>query len=330
MSRLFVLALCFFLAGCSQELATPTTDVAPEPEFTITAENGHNKWSQTFEPVLTVDSGAMVEAFLVEASGGHVTVDTRAEDLDAILAAGPFHALTGPVYVNGAEPGDLLAVTLHEIEVQDWGWSAVFPGFGFLADEFTEPYMKIFQFEPGDTEADFGNGITIPFRPFPGVMGVAPATDSLLSTIPPRHNGGNMDDKDLVEGTTVYFPVLVKGALFSIGDPHVAQGDGEVSGTAIEGPLRVVYEISVTKESRDIPSPQYETDQSYSVTGYGVTIDDAAKMAIRAMIDYIIEQTGLSRTEAYVLASLSADLKIAETVDVPHMLVTMTIPKDIF
>lgn len=139
-----------------------------------------------------------------------------------------------------------------------------------------------------------------------------------------------MDDKDLVEGTTSYFPVFVDGALFSIGDPHVAQGDGEVSGTAIEGPLRVVYEIHVVKEGRDIPSPQYETDHSYSVTGYGVTIDDAAKMAIRAMIDYIVDQTGMSRTEAYVLASLSADLKIAETVDVPHMLVTMTIPKHIF
>jgi acetamidase/formamidase len=139
-----------------------------------------------------------------------------------------------------------------------------------------------------------------------------------------------MDDKDLVEGTTSYFPVFVEGGLFSIGDPHVAQGDGEVSGTAIEGPLRAVYEIRVVKEGRDIPSPQYENDHSYSVTGYGVTIDDAAKMAIRAMIDYIVDQTGLSRTEAYVLASLSADLKIAETVDVPHMLVAMTISKDVF
>jgi len=329
MKYLSVLTLCCLVISCSQSPAAEEQDTPPEAEFTITAENGHNKWSQTFAPVLTVDSGAMVEAHLVEASGGHVTVDTKAEDLAGILAIGPFHALTGPVYVNGAEPGDVLAITLHEIEVQDWGWSAVFPGFGFLADEFTEPYINIFRFEPGDTETEY-NGITIPFRPFPGVMGVAPATDSLLSTVPPRHNGGNMDDKDLIEGTTTYFPVYVEGGLFSIGDPHVAQGDGEVSGTAIEGPLRVIYEIALIKDGREMPSPQYEDDTSYSVTGYGTTIDAATKMAIRSMIDYIVEKTGLSRTEAYVLSSLSADLKIAETVDVPHMLVTMTIPKDIF
>ncbi|NND69946.1 MAG: acetamidase/formamidase family protein [Rhodothermales bacterium] len=306
------------------------TASAQDVDYTITADNTHNKWSRTIEPILAVDPGAVIEAFLVEASGGAVTVDSRAEDIPAIGASDPFHALTGPVFVRGAEPGDVLAVTLHEIEVQDWGWSAIFPGFGFLSEEYTEPYMKIFHFEPGDTSADFGNGIEIPFRPFPGVMGVAPDTDSLLSTIPPRANGGNMDDKDLVVGTTVYFPVFVDGALFSIGDPHVVQGDGEVSGTAIEGSLRTVYEINLIKDGSAMPSPQYETDTHYSVTGFGVTIDDAARMATRAMIDYIMSETDLSREEAYILASLSADLKIAETVDIPHMLATMKIPKDLF
>ncbi len=326
--RLLVLACLFMLlAACND--TTPIVETIAV-DHTITAENTHNKWSQTIPPILTVDSGAVIDAFLVEASGGLVTTESTADDIASIAAASPFHALTGPVYVRDAEPGDVLAVTLHTIEVQDWGWSAVFPGFGFLADEFDEPFMKIFEFEPGDTEADFGNGITIPFRPFPGVMGVAPATDSLLSTIPPRANGGNMDDKDLVEGTTAYFPVFVDGALFSLGDPHVVQGDGEVSGTAIEGSLRTVYEINLIKGGRDIPSPQYESADHYSVTGYGVTIDDAARMATRAMIDYIVSETDLTRTEAYVFASLSADLKIAETVDIPHMLVTMRIPKDLF
>lgn len=134
-------------------------------------------------------------------------------------------------------------------------------------------------------------------------------------------------ERDIVEGTTTYFPVLVEGGMFSIGDPHVARGDGEISGTAIEGDLRVVYEIELIKNGRDMPSPQYESDTHYSVTGYGVTIDDAAKMATRAMLDYIVDETGMDRTEAYVLASLAADLKIAEVVDVPHMLVTMRIDK---
>ncbi len=330
MTRFSLLLVVLLLSACTEQAVTSEQDApAPEPEFTITAENGHNKWSNTFEPVLTVDSGAIIEAHLVEASGGHVTRETVAEDLPGILAIGPFHALTGPVAVNGAEPGDVLAVTLHEIEVQEWGWSAVFPGFGFLADEFTEPYIRIFEFEEGQSKVDYGYGITIPFRPFPGVMGVAPDTDELLSTVPPRHNGGNMDDRDMAEGTTTYFPVLVDGGLFSIGDPHVAQGDGEISGTAIEGPLRVVYEIELIKGGRDMPSPQYESDTHYSVTGYGVTIDDAAKMATRAMLDYIVDETGMDRTEAYVLASLAADLKIAEVVDVPHMLVTMRISKDL-
>jgi len=327
MNRLFPLFLAVALIGCAQSPTDQPVKSTLQHEFSINAENGHNKWSKTFEPVLTVDSGAIIEAHLVEASGGYVTRETVAEDLPGILAAGPFHALTGPVAVNGAEPGDVLAVTLHEIEVQDWGWTAVFPGFGFLADEFTEPYIRIFEFDPEDTEVEYAPGITIPFRPFPGVMGVAPDTEELWSTVPPRHNGGNMDDRDMVEGTTAYFPVLVEGGLFSIGDPHVAQGDGEVSGTAIEGPLRVVYEIELIKNGRQMPSPQYESPTHYSVTGYGVTIDDAARMATRTMVDYIVEETGMTRTEAYVLASLAADLKIAEVVDVPHMLVTMRIDK---
>jgi len=328
MYRSLVLAALLAFTGCSDAPPSATEVVSTIiPDTTITAENGHNKWSKTFEPVLTVDSGAIVEAYLVEASGGYVTRETVAEDLPGILAAGPFHALTGPVAVRGAEPGDVLAVTLHEIEVQDWGWTAVFPGFGFLADEFTEPYIRIFEFEEGDTEVEYAPGISIPFRPFPGVMGVAPDTEELLSTVPPRHNGGNMDDRDMVEGTTAYFPVLVEGGLFSIGDPHVAQGDGEVSGTAIEGPLRVVYEITLIKNGRQMPSPQYESPTHYSVTGYGVSIDEAARMATRTMVDYIVDETGMSRTEAYVLASLAADLKIAEVVDVPHMLVTMRISK---
>ena len=330
MARFLPLLLALLITACQPSKPVMEGDSSsPEPEHTITAENGHNKWSKTFEPVLTVDSGAIIEAHLVEASGGHVTKQTVAEDLPGILAIGPFHALTGPVAVNGAEPGDVLAVTLHEIEVQDWGWSAVFPGFGFLADEFTEPYIRIFEFEEGQTELEYAPGITIPFRPFPGVMGVAPDTEELWSTVPPRHNGGNMDDRDMVEGTTTYFPVLVEGGMFSIGDPHVAQGDGEISGTAIEGDLRVVYEIELIKDGRDMPSPQYESETHYSVTGYGVTIDDAAKMATRAMLDYIVDETGMDRTEAYVLASLAADLKIAEVVDVPHMLVTMRISKEL-
>jgi acetamidase/formamidase len=122
----------------------------------------------------------------------------------------------------------------------------------------------------------------------------------------------------------------VKGALFSIGDTHAVQGHGEVSGTAIETPMRIVYEIRVIKSGRTIPEPQYETDEYYATTGFATTIDEAAKKATRYMIDYLVETKGLSREHAYMLCSLAGDLKIAEAVDVPHMLVTMHMPKHIF
>lgn len=280
------------------------------------------------EPVLTVPSGAVIEVYTEEASDGQLTPESTVEDLDD-LDFDPIHPLTGPVYVEDAEPGDVLKVTLHKIELGDWGWTAVIPGFGFLADEFDQPWLKTFTFEDGGNSARFSDDISIPLKPFPGVMGVAPDTDEMLSTIPPRYNGGNMDDPHMVEGTTIYFPVFVEGALFSIGDTHAAQGMGEVCGTAIEAPMRIVYEIEVLKGGRSIPEPEYESDDYYAVTAFGETIDEASEKATRYMIDYLEAEHGMDRYDAYALASLAGDLKIAEVVDVPHMLVTMHMPKEV-
>jgi acetamidase/formamidase len=302
---------------------------APEPDHTLTADRTHARWSRTIEPVLRVEPGAVVEAFTQEASAGQLSPASTAGDV-AELDFGPIHPLTGPVYVEGAEPGDLLAVTLHRVEVGDWGWSAVVPGFGFLADEFEGPYLKTYRFEEGDSTARFSDRIEVPLRPFPGVVGVAPDTDSLLSTVPPRRNGGNMDDRDLVEGSTVYLPVLVEGGLLSVGDGHAAQGDGEVSGTAIEAPLRIVYEVELIEDPGfELPSPQYVNERGYFVTGFAETIDEAARNATRAAVGYLVRRQGLERTEAYVLASTAGNLKIAEAVDVPHMLVTMHLPRGV-
>jgi acetamidase/formamidase len=160
-------------------------------------------------------------------------------------------------------------------------------------------------------------------------MGVAPDTAALLTTIPPRANGGNMDDPHLVEGTTVYFPVFVEGALFSIGDAHATQGMGEVCGTAIEAPMRFVYELNLIKGGRSIPEPEYETETTYAVTAFAPTLDEAARKANRYMIDYLVAEHGLDRYDAYALTSLAGDLRIAEVVDVPHMLVSMHIPKEV-
>jgi acetamidase/formamidase len=224
----------------------------------------------------------------------------------------------------------VLKVTLLEVEVGDWGWVAVSPGFGWLADDFTEPYIKTFDFGDGATVARFSDTISIPLAPFPGVMGVAPETGEMLSTIPPRANGGNMDNQHMGVGVAVYFPVFVDGANFSMGDAHAVQGDGEVCGTAIEAPMRFVIRLEVLKGVRPIPEPQYENDDYYAVTAFAETIDEAAKKANRYMIDYLEAEHSLDRTEAYVLTSLAGDLKIAEVVDVPHVLVAMHIPKAIF
>jgi acetamidase/formamidase len=313
------------LAGCSM---SEQPDRVPEPDYVLTTAQTHNRFSAAIPPVATVPSGAVVEVYTAEATDGQLSHESVVEDVSGI-DFDPIHPLTGPVYVEGAEPGDVLAVKLLEVEIGEWGWAAVVPGFGFLAAEFSDPYLKTFRFEPGDTLAFFSDRISVPLRPFPGVMGVAPPTDSLLSTIPPRANGGNMDNRHMVAGSTVYFPVFVGGALFSIGDTHAAQGDGEVSGTAIEAPMRIVYQVDVLKGGRGIKEPQYETEDYYAVTAFATTLDEAARKATRYMIDYLVEEHGLDRRDAYVLCSLAGDLKISEVVDVPHVLVSMHMSKDV-
>ncbi|MEE8524797.1 MAG: acetamidase/formamidase family protein, partial [Thermoanaerobaculia bacterium] len=221
------------LAACTPSPPPSTTESSPQPETAATAavepqfflgtEATHSRFSRTIAPVLTVPSGSVVEVTTEEASDGQLVADSTAADV-ATLDFDRIHPLTGPIAVEGAEPGDVLAVTLHELEVLDYGWVAVSPGFGWLAAEFPDAYIKTFRFEEGATAVRFSDRISIPLAPFAGVMGVAPDTDELLSTIPPRANGGNMDNKYLTAGTTVYFPVFVAGANFSIGDTHAVQG----------------------------------------------------------------------------------------------------------
>jgi acetamidase/formamidase len=203
------------------------------------------------------------------------------------------------------------------------------PGFGFLAGEHESELFKTYKLDKKNNLVRFSESVQIPLKPFAGVMGVAPDTTAMLSTIPPRANGGNMDDPHLVKGVTVYFPVFVQGALFSIGDTHAVQGLGEVVGTAVECDMRVRFRLSVIKD-RSIAEPQYETEAYYATTGFATTIDEAAKKATRYMVEHISRTYGMSWDETYMLCSLIGDLKIAEVVDEPHMLVTMHIPKSVF
>jgi len=315
------LSIALIFCSCSQE-----NNIVPD--HVLTADQKHNKFSKLIPPVLTVRSGDVIKADTYEASDRQLHSDAKLEDL-VNIDFGPIHPITGPVYVEEAEVGDILAVDLLKIDLHDYGWQAIVGGFGFLTDRFPNPKLNIHEIDVKNKTSMFNDKVKIPLRPFPGIMGVAPDTEEMLSTIPPRANGGNMDDPSLVEGTTVYFPVFVKGGLFSIGDGHAVQGLGEVCGTAIETPMTFTYRLRVIKDKPEIKEPQYETDDYYAVTGFGTTIDIATKKAVNYMVDYLSNNYDISAEDAYMLCSLVGDLKIAEVVDVPNMLVAMHFPKSI-
>jgi acetamidase/formamidase len=300
------------------------------PDFTIAQGKEHYAFSRAIAPVLRVPDGAVVEVYTKEASDNLVTLGMTSEAYRNLVWPEPWgHPLAGPVYVEGARPGDVLAVTLLVIELGDWGWTDTHPDYAYLGAELEEVHLKTYSFTKDKKHAAFSDGIAVPLRPFPGVMGVAPDTDEMLSTVPPRAHGGNLDDPNIVEGTTVYFPVFVEGALFSIGDTHAAQGHGEVSGTAIEAPMRIVYRVNVIKGGRAIAEPQYETDDFYAVTAFETTLDEAARKATRFMVAYLVDVHRLERHQAIMLSSVAADLKVAQVVN-GNVLVAMHIAKSLF
>ncbi|MBT8182587.1 MAG: acetamidase/formamidase family protein, partial [Eudoraea sp.] len=297
-------------------------------EFTISADKNHNKFSSAIPYQIKVPDGSIVEAFTKEATGGQLNINSTLEDFNKV-DMDKVHTLTGPIYVEGAEAGDVLAVEILDLEPGDWGWTGMGPDFGFLAGENNASGFKTYKLDKENNIVNFTENIRIPLKPFLGVIGVAPNTEEMLLTIPPRANGGNMDDPNIVKGVTVYLPVFVKGALLSVGDSHAVQGLGEVVGTAVECDMRAMLRLSVIKDKK-IAEPQYETEDYYATTGYGTTIDEAAKKATRYMVEHISNTYEMSWGEAYMLCSLIGDLKIAEVVDLPNMLVTMHIPKNVF
>lgn len=331
MTRVLNFLILILIFGCKEKVdinSTITTASIPEPDFTITVDKNHNKFSNLIPYQIKVPDGSIIEAFTQEATGGQLNINSTLEDFGRV-DMDKVHTLTGPIYIEGAEVGDVLAVELLDLEPGEWGWTGMGPEFGFLAGETEASGFKTYKLDNENNLVHFSDKISIPMRPFPGVMGVAPNTEEMLTTIPPRANGGNMDDPNMVKGVTVYFPVFVKGALFSIGDTHAVQGLGEVVGTAVECDMRIRFRLSVIKDKK-IKEPQYESKDYYATTGFGTTIDEAAKKATRYMVEHISTNYEISWEEAYMLCSLIGDLKIAEVVDLPNMLVTMHIPKSVF
>ncbi len=310
------------------EEVQPKKKALPTADYSISSEQTHDKFSSDIPYQLKVEDGSVIEALTLEATGGQLNINSTLGDWQTV-DFDKIHTITGPIYVEGAEVGDVIAVEILDLVPGDWGWTAAGNDFGFLRGEGTPEGFRTFPLDVENNEVRFTENITIPLKPFLGVIGVAPPTDERLVTIPPRANGGNMDDPNMGIGTTVYMPVFVEGALLSIGDSHAVQGMGEVVGTAVECDMKALIRVKVIK-GKEITEPQYETDTYYATTGFAETVDEAARKATRYMIKYLQNERGLSELEAYMLCSLAGDLKIAEVVDYPNMLVTMHLPKDIF
>lgn len=302
-------------------------------------ENVHHVWDNSLDSVATVEPGEVVRFECRDTLNGQLGRDGTVEEfVNAELE--PIHPLTGPVRVVGAEPGDVLAVELLDFEHKGWGYTGFLPGemgLGLLPEEFEEGGLHVWEFD-GDT-AQFVNGIEIPLDPFPGIIGTAPGEAGEHDTLPPRDVGGNVDVKHMTEGSTVYLPVEVEGALFSTGDCHAAQGDGEVSVTGVEAPMFVTARFDVLKD-KSIEQPELKTtgpftptgadEPMYATTGIADDLMEATKKAVRHMITHLETERDLTRGEAYILCSAAVDLKVSQVVDAPNWTVTAYLPESIF
>jgi acetamidase/formamidase len=308
-------------------------------QHTVPEDHVHYLWDEGNEPTLRIASGDEVVARTREVSDGQLGPESKVEALGS-LDMDRLYPLVGPIYVEGAEPGDTLAVNMLSIETQGWGWAAILPGFGLLPDDFPDPYLRIFDLSEGAggvTRLD--DAAAIPIEPFFGTMGVCPAGAQAQPVMPPGIFGGNMDTRQLVHGSTLYLPVQVDGALFSCGDAHGAQGDGEVCVTGIEAPMLGTFRFTLHK-GRSIRAPHWSAPGAltprvdaggfYATTGVGPDLYVASQDAVRAMVEYLAETRPLSPEDAYMLASLCVDLKISEIVDAGQFIVSAVLPLAVF
>ena len=280
----------------------------------------HYGWDNSLAPAVRIAPGESLEFEVQDASGGQFSPTSLAADV-ARLDFTRVNPVAGPVHVDGAEPGDILKVTVLSFAPSGWGWTANIPGFGLLAEEFPEPALHLWRYdEHALTPCAFGSWAKVPLKPFAGTIGVAPAEAGCHSVVPPRRVGGNMDLRDIARGSELHLPIEVPGALFSVGDTHAAQGDGEVCGTALESPMRVALRFEVLKQ-RPLAFPRLITPgpvtrhldgRGYlTTTGIGPDLMTAARDAVRSMIDWLGRDHGIPASEAYLLCSVCGDLRIS-------------------
>jgi acetamidase/formamidase len=303
-------------------------------EHILSAEPIHSRWNRALQPRLRIAPGDIVHMECHDASGAQVHPTMTVAGFLAI-DRGRIHALTGPIFVQGAEPGDVLQIDVLEVAHKGWGWSSVIAGLGFLKERFAEPYLFHWQLD-GAVSRSLAPAV-VPLRPFCGVMGVAPAEDGEFRTRPPGVFGGNMDVRELCGGATLYLPVLNPGALFSAGDAHAAQGDGEVCINGIECPADVTLRFHLHKQ-RPLAGPLVESaasrkqdagDDAWIVVESATDAIAAARAATSRMIDLLIANWGFSGVHAYLLCSVAMHLRLSQVVNEPMYTVSAALPKSV-
>ena len=303
---------------------------------TVHGAHHHFGWDRAIPPVLTIAPGTTIEFECLDAAGRQLSPKSSVADV-ARLDFAKVNPVTGPVFIDEARPGDALKVTIREFKPSGFGWTANIPGFGLLADQFTEPALHLWSYDKATVvPAAFSPVGRVPLKPFNGVIGLAPAEPGNHSVVPPRRVGGNLDIRDLAAGTTLYLPVEVAGAIFSVGDTHAAQGDGEVCGTAIESPMNVVLSFDLVRDA-GLKTPRFTTpgpvarhldSKGYEVTtGIGPDLMEASRAAVSSMIDLLAARHGMRPVDAYMLCSVCADLRISEIVDQPNWVVSFYFPR---
>jgi len=308
-------------------------------QHTLHHAQGHRGWNNANAPILRIAPGESIEFQALDASDGQLTPQSVAEDLTR-LDFERVNPVVGPVYIDGAEAGDVIKVTLLEFTPSGWGWTGNIPGFGLLADQFPAPHLHHWHYDTtARTPVLYGPGGRVPLKPMCGTIGLAPAEAGQHSIVPPRRVGGNMDIRDLAAGTELHLPVEVAGGLFSLGDAHAAQGDGEICGTAIETACAIAARFELIKNS-PLKTPRFTTPGPVSrhldtagyevTTGIGPDLMTAARDALSNMIDLLSAQHGMAPIDAYMLCSVCGDLRISEIVDMPNWVVSFYFPRVVF
>ena len=293
-------------------------------------------WDNSIEPRLEIESGDTV-VFDCQEPNGQIQPDWTVAEYENVDRS-RVHALNGSVWIKGAEPGDALEIDILDMRHKGWGWSAHRPGLGLLSEDFEYSYFHQWRIDGETITSTEVDHISLPFEPHTGVVGVAPREMGRLSTFPPRANGGNLDVRDMTIGSTVWLPVLVEGALFATGDCHAAQGQGEVCITGIEAPMTVTMRFQLLKGVNlpevqlRRPSPMSKLDsQGYHITtAQGPDLMENAKNSVRYMIDWLVSNHRMSRSQAYILCSVAGDLKISSIVAPPNWVVAFHMPLAVF